>query len=428
MLHDGPNSERVDTLAAMADIPLAESVRAKHVLIVGINYAPEPTGIAPYTTRMAEHLARSAASVTVLAGLPCYPAWRVEPDFAGHRRIDEKLNGVDLIRLRHHVPVRQTALRRGAYEASFMAHVALTRLPQEPDVVIAVTPALGGVVAASRIARRHGAPFVVVVQDLMGRAAAQSGIAGGSSVAGVTGWLERRALTRANRVAVVSQTMRPVVESYGVAPTAVTHFPNWSHIDVARRDRLTFRAELGWSEGVTVALHTGNMGLKQDLGNIIEAARLSQGDPSLLWVLMGDGSQRQSLVQQATGLPNLVFMSPASADTYPDVLAAADVLLLNERHSVSDMSLPSKLTSYLMSGRPLAAAVAAKGATQIELTRSSAALCVATAAPFELHSAVARLARDPEFALQLGRNGLLHAQGHLTESAAMGRLNSLLAL
>ncbi len=60
-----------------------ESVKGRNVLIVGINYWPEPTGIAPYTTGMAEHLAKHAASVEVLTGLPCYPSWTVP---AAYRR------------------------------------------------------------------------------------------------------------------------------------------------------------------------------------------------------------------------------------------------------------------------------------------------------------------------------------------------------
>ena len=47
------------------------------VLITSLNYAPEETGIAIYSTRLAEHLAARGYRVTVLAGMPHYPAWRV---------------------------------------------------------------------------------------------------------------------------------------------------------------------------------------------------------------------------------------------------------------------------------------------------------------------------------------------------------------
>ena len=59
--------------------PAPHPLAGKHALLVGINYAPEPTGIAPYTTGMAEHLAQHAGSVTVLTGIPHYPNWTVNP-------------------------------------------------------------------------------------------------------------------------------------------------------------------------------------------------------------------------------------------------------------------------------------------------------------------------------------------------------------
>src|SRR6185369_7054968 len=101
-------------------------------------------------------------------------------------------------------------------------------------------------------------------------------------------------------------------------------------------DVRAIRRGLGWPDGVTIALHSGNMGLKQDLGNIISAARLTAARDDVRFVLMGDGSQRRTLESAAQGLPNVQFGELVPDDIYLDVLRAADVLLLNERPSVMD--------------------------------------------------------------------------------------------
>ena len=80
-------------------------VSGLRVAVVGINYAPEVTGIAPYTTAMCEDLAARGASVEAVTGLPHYPEWRVHEDF--HEV--ERRNGVTLHRVAHHVPERMTA-------------------------------------------------------------------------------------------------------------------------------------------------------------------------------------------------------------------------------------------------------------------------------------------------------------------------------
>lgn len=357
---EGPEGLPSDTRDA--DHPL----RGKCVLVVGINYAPEMTGIAPYTTGIAEYLVEYADTVTVLCGPPSYPAWRVKPTDRGWRR-EASVNGVKVVRLWHYVPRRQTGLRRAAYELSFGAHVVAARRSQHPDVVYAVVPSLAGAVAALSIARRYRAPLVVHVQDLMGKAAKQSGMSGGARLARLTAALESYLLRHATIVVIISEAFRPVVTALGAEPGNVRLLRNWTHIASARRERGAVRRDLGWDSEQTVALHTGNMGWKQDLGNIIEAAKLTTSNPKLLWVLMGDGSQRRELQAKAVGMPNLKILPPCDGDLYPDILAAADVLLLNERPSLGEMSLPGKLTSYFSAGVPIVAAVAANSASADEV-------------------------------------------------------------
>ena len=63
--------------ARQVDVTAMPNLAGLRVLVIGINYSPEPTGIAPYTTGIAEQLARHAEHVTVLTGLPHYPSWQV---------------------------------------------------------------------------------------------------------------------------------------------------------------------------------------------------------------------------------------------------------------------------------------------------------------------------------------------------------------
>ena len=390
--------------APVETVPSA-SLADVNVLVIGINYAPEVTGIAPYTTAMAEHFARCGANVTVLAGVPHYPSWTVDELYRRRLRTRQQQNGVDVLRLRHHVPRKQSAARRALYEATFLAHALAAPLPRRPDVVLAVVPSLGSGACAAQLARRFRVPLVVHVQDLLGQAATQSGIAGGSRVAGATSALEAWVLRQATVVGVVSESFRPVLHEYGVAAGRVVSLPNWSHVAPASGDTQEVRRDLGWADGLTVALHSGNMGLKQDLGNVLEAARLTTGRRDLLYVLMGDGSQRRELEHQAEGLPNVRFLDPVANEQYVDVLRAADILLLNERASVVDMSLPSKLTSYFRAGRPVVAATAPGGATAQELARVGAAVTVPAGEPRRLADAIVSLADSQPDSRRRARQG-----------------------
>jgi colanic acid biosynthesis glycosyl transferase WcaI len=396
--------------------------RGRRVLIIGINYAPEYCGIAPYTTTAAEHFVAHGDEVLVFTGVPHYPHWTVPDEFKHRLRLEERRAGVHVRRLRHFVPSRQSAWKRGLYEATFGAAVLAQRLPWRPDVVLAAVPSLLGAAAAAIVAGRENAPFGVWVQDLMGPAAAQSGISGGGQAAVVAHRMERWLLPRAAGVAVISDSFRSYVESLGVPPERLHRIPNWCHIEPPCGDRELIRKRLGWPDDVAVALHSGNMGLKQGLENIVQAARLahSRGE-KVRFVLMGDGSQRETLEALGAQLPTLDFVSPAPCEDYAETLAAADILLVNERVGVLDMSLPSKLTSYFIAGRPVVAAVHPDGGTAGEMRDSRAGYVVAGGQPEALLDMVCCVAKDPDLAARLGTRGRSYAQAHLNVQIAMKR-------
>lgn len=409
---------------------MKDSFAGRCVLVVSTNYAPEHTGIGPYSTQIAEHLAATGADTHVLAGMPHYPAWRVAERYRGRWRVRERRGGVTVHRRRHTVPPRQTALRRALFEASILAHSAVAPPRIRPDVVLTQMPTLAGGVLGGRLARRAGAPHVVVVQDLMGAAAEQSGIQGGGRAAALARAVEARVLRGAAVVGVVHESFVERVTAMGVPRSRVHVVPNWTHVAAPSGDREATRARLGWAAGETVLLHAGNMGLKQGLNVLVEAARLADQEAlaPVRIVLMGDGNQRPHLQRLAAGVSSLSFLPPAEADDFPDVLAAADVLAVTQKASVLDMSLPSKLTSYFMTGRPVIASVAAEGGTAQEVLRSGAGSLIAPEDPKALLAEVRALTGDPERAAQMGARGPEYVEQRLSSRAGLERITALLRL
>ncbi|MBW1601134.1 glycosyltransferase family 4 protein [Streptomyces sp. JJ66] len=393
------------------------------LLLVSTNYAPEHTGIGPYATQVAEHWAASGHETHVLAGMPHYPAWSVDPAYRGKWRHTEARAGVTVHRRRHTVPRRQTAARRALFEGSGLAH-QLTAPPRigRPDAVLAQIPSLAGGVAGARLAARWGVPYIPVFQDLMGAAAEQSGVAGGDRAAALAARVEGYILRHAALVGVIHETFVPRVSALGAPREKIRVLPNWSHVAAPVQPREETRRRLGWAPADTVVLHSGNMGLKQGLEVLVEAARLG---PDVRVVLMGDGNQRETLARLAQGVPNLEFLPPAADGDFPEVLAAADVLTVTQRASVLDMSVPSKLTSYFAAGRPVLASVAASGGTAEEVRRSGAGVLVEPEDPGALLRAVRELAADPEAARKLGAAGPAHVAAHLSREAGLARYDAL---
>jgi colanic acid biosynthesis glycosyl transferase WcaI len=322
----------------------------RRVRIYGLDYWPDVTGIAPYTTAFAEYLVAQGDQVDVVAGMPYYPEWKIRAGYERTLRMTETRNGVTIHRRRQYIPTGQSAIRRAGYEATFLAQSLIDRLPTT-DLVTGVIPALSDGVLAARAAKKHGVPLTLWMQDLLGQSAMQSGVRGGHGIASRIAWVEGWIARQADAIAIIAEGFRNPLERMGVDPAKIHRVRNWTHISPPTMDQAEARATLGLPQDRTICMHAGNMGLKQGLENIIACARLAhETDPDLLFVLMGNGSQQTLLQQWALELPNVRFLDPVDGEMFPNALHAADILLINQRGSVVDMSLPSKLTSYLAVG------------------------------------------------------------------------------
>ena len=401
------------------------SLHRSRVLFFSVSYRPEHSGIGPYSAAVAERLAREGADVSVVAGFPHYPSWRIHASDRWRMKREDTIGGVPVTRLRQVVPRRHTGTSRALYEISFFAHGLITRLTwQETDVVVAVTPSFSGALLAYLTARRQKLPLVLIVQDLVTAAAQQSGLKGGRLLATLLGRLEGHVLRNAQAVGLVHDSFLRRCLDMGVSAERLHVVPNWSLHD--RSPVEDTRAMPGW-EGRFVILHAGNMGHKQGLEIVVDAARLAHemGEHDLLFVLMGDGNRRDTLAEMISDLPTISMMDPVSDEAFPSVLAAADLLLIAQRREVYDMSLPSKLTSYFTAGRPIVCSASLEGGTATEIRRSGAGILVPPQDAEALLTAVLQLKVSPAVAQALGAAGGAYSRQHLLPEDALDRVVAL---
>lgn len=387
------------------------------LLVLGLNYAPEPIGIARYTTGMARMLADVGHKVHVITGFPHYPEWRIAEGYSG-RRIEEMDGAVRVTRVRHPVPAKPTGPGRITMEAAFALHAATVPTPR-PDVVIAVSPALLTVAAGLVRWRWHGRSTLgVVIQDLYSKALVETGALGGRG-ARAARWLELVLVARADGVAVIHDAFRRSLIQMGIERSKITVIRNWAHTSPAVGDAAALRTAFGRPEGEIIALHAGNMGAKQGLENIVEAARLAdERRLPLTFVLMGAGNQRSHLTDMARGIRSIRFVEPLPDGEFETAIAAADVLVLNERPEVAEMCVPSKLTSYFAAGRPVIAATSRDSPAAQEVNAAEAGLVLPPGEPRLLLEAALAMGRDTARADALGRNGRLYASTVYAESTA----------
>ena len=390
------------------------------VLLVTTNYWPEPTGIAVYTTDLAELLQRYGFEVSVLTSLPHYPWWKVPSEFAHLAEGMTQHESVEVIRAKHLIPPKMNALMRIRFESSLwwnLRRVSKRLVVNDFDAVIASIPTVAAGVVGKRIAKKLGVPFGLIIQDLSGAGAKQSGLKGGAMISKIALAVEGSVLKAADSIVVVSAAMRDVVLGFGVASTRVTQITNYSARNVENVNKDLARASFGWASEDFVVIHTGNMGAKQGLENVVEAAKALGADAKVKIYLVGHGNQEAKLKTLSEGTENISVMAAVADDQYSALLAAADLLLVNERSTQMEMSLPSKLTSYLYSRRPVLAAVPRGGATWKFL--NGIAELVDAGKPIILASAIKEMSQNPKKRNDLASKGLEFARKNL--GAEIGR-------
>ncbi|MFP1130230.1 glycosyltransferase [Asticcacaulis sp. W401b] len=118
-----------------------------------------------------------------------------------------------------------------------------------------------------------------------------------------------------------------------------------------RPGRNTYRDELGIDATQFVVLYAGNIGKKQALHLVADAAEALQENAGIVFVIAGEGPEKSKLVER--NLPNIRFLPLQPEERLGDLLALADAHVLPQESDVADLVLPSKLGGMLASGRAM---------------------------------------------------------------------------
>lgn len=334
------------------------------VLILSQYFWPESFPINGFV----QHLESAGAHVTVLTGQPNYPDGEV---FEGYRAasVRREVYGANTEIFR--VPViprgNSSAFRLVGNYLSFVV-AASTIGPwllrgRKIDVVFVYAPSpILQAIPGWILKRYKGARLVTWVQDLWPQSLESTGFITNKRLLALAGrgvaWLYRR------HDLLLGQSEAFVAAIHGLANgTPVEYFPNPGesasfHADGNKETPLTL------PPGFNVVF-AGNLGTVQALETILDAAAILSSEPDVLFVLVGSGSRSEWLASEVERrrLRNVMLPGRFERGAMNGILSQADALLvsLNKSRTLSQ-TIPSKLQTYLASGRPILASLDGEGA------------------------------------------------------------------
>ena len=370
------------------------------VNVWGINYAPEPTGIAPYNTVLCEHLSRTGHEVRMVTSFAYYPSWKKSAEDSGRLYRTDEMRNVPVHRCWHYVPAKANALKRILHEGTFVLSSFLRQLTlPAPDVYMVVSPPLLLGAAAWLLGKIKRRPFVFHVQDLQPDAAAGLGMLKQGALMRALYWLEGFAYAKASRVSGITPGMLHAFRSKGVEDSKLVLFPNGVVMpDLSVRPAAgLFRARHGFGTDDFLVVYSGNLGVKQGLDILVEAAR-SVGGNRIRIVICGEGAQRGKLEEmvQAYGLRNVSMLPLQSDSGYRELLVDADLCVITQQSGSGGCFFPSKLLTTLAWQKPVLTVADEESELVLAMRDGKFGTNVAPGQPHKLATAMELLAGDKD--------------------------------
>jgi len=293
----------------------------------------------------------------VITAVPHYPGWRLR---GGYRNCYQKdiVGGAKVIRcpiwLGQHVHGIWRLIAPLSFAITSGLVAAWQILVCRPDTVLCVEPTLFSAPIALFVARLVGARTVLHVQDLEVDAAFATGHLRDGFAAKFARYFEKVTLGGFDAVVTISGRMRDKLCSKGIAKNKLSIVRNW--VDLSKfqcsATAVDYRAEFGLAEQDFVVLYSGNLGVKQGLNVLLDAARALKQIPEIKFVIAGDGPEKDRLVEQYSDLTNVLFVPLQPEYRLSAFLQFPNIHVLPQERGAADLVLPSKLGGMLASQKP----------------------------------------------------------------------------
>jgi colanic acid biosynthesis glycosyl transferase WcaI len=387
------------------------------ILIYSLNYAPELVGISKYNTDFAAWLTEKGYEVQVICAPPYYPQWKIQSGYSGCSYQRDCHQRTEVFRCPIWVPKKPNGLKRILHLLSF----AISSLPillwrscvWKPDIIFVIEPPFFCLPGTLLISKLFSSKVWLHIQDLEIDAGFSLGLiprleAFKSIVFSLEHWL----LCRVSFLSTISEEMLQRIQSKGISKNSITLFPNWvdTHAIKPYAHTSPLRAELRLDAKQIICLYAGNLGAKQGLEILINAARQLQGHTNITFVIAGEGSMRQTLMEQADNLPNIKFLDLQPDERFNDLLNMADIHLLPQSLEAAALVLPSKLKAMFASGRPVISTTATD--TQLAQLVTNRGINVQPGNVEQFSKAILLLSQDAALRVRLGNEARNYAIIH----------------
>ena len=384
------------------------------VLFFSHYFPPEVNAPALRTFEHCREWVRAGHEVTVVSCVPNHPMGRVFPGYKNRLWQREEREGIKVVRLLTYATANEGFLKR-TFNYFFYMVMAIIAAPflSRCDVVVTTSPQFFNGLAGYFISRIKRAPWVLEIRDLWPESILAVGAITNPRMIRLLEGLESFAYRKADGIVSVSDSFVAHVEKRGGHDkvSVIKNGVDLSLFHTAPRDE-ALAAELGL-EGKFIASYVGTHGMAHGLKVVLDAADKLKDDPSIVFLMVGDGAEKEMLraQNQSRKLDNVVMLDQQPREMMPRIWSITDAsLVLLRRQELFTKVIPSKIFESMAMGKPVVLGVEGESRSIIEAAGAGIGIEPENAA--ELASTIRSLADNKLLCQRLGTSGQAYVRAN----------------
>jgi glycosyltransferase involved in cell wall biosynthesis len=385
-------------------------------LLILTQYFPPEVG-APQNRlfELAVRLKKLGIEVSVLTAMPNYPQMKIYNGYEGKNYMYEEIEGIPVHRASIYLPKNKSIIQRLLNYFSFVYSSAMVGKNKigDIDIIMCESPPLFLGYSALYLKRKKKAKLIFNVSDLWPESAEKLGVVTNKWMLKLAYRLEKKLYQKS--ILVTGQT-QGICKNINMRFPLVNTFwlPNGVDVSYYNPSTVTsnWRIENDFSESDILYLYAGIIGLAQGLEIILKTAELVKSNPSIKFILLGSGPEKEKLLSIKTEkqLSNVYFFDAVSKLQMPQIVKASDVSIIPLRKLELFLgAIPSKIFENLAMEKPVILAVDGE-ARELFVSQGKCALYSEPENAEDLTKNVLLLANNEDLRIQLGEKGRVYVE------------------
>lgn len=379
-----------------------------NILFLSHYFPPEINAPATRTYEHCKRWVEQGNTVTVVSCVPHHPMGEAYPGYKNKWWFEEHKDGIRAIKIKTYITANEGFFKRTLNYVFYMMMAILTApfLPKA-DLVISTSPQFFNGLAGYFVSRIKRAPWLLEIRDLWPESILAVGAIKNRAIIGSLEYLERFAYRKADSIVPVTQAFKAHIVNLGVAEEKVSVIRNG--VNLAFFEPVPKNTSLAseWGlKGKFVAAYVGTHGMAHGLDTILGAAERLKDSPEIVFLMVGDGSERVRLMQAVNDrkLSNIIMQGQQSKAMMPEIWSITDVsLVLLRRLDLFKTVIPSKIFESMAMSVPIVLGV--EGEVKGIIQRAQTGLCIAPESAEQLAKALLELKENRELYTELSARG-----------------------